>query len=129
MSCSHVQLASCTLNKFFISSTLILSVLISVVAILPWVQKAQPKSGLLQASIVTAYCTYLTWSAISTEPYGTVSDTNGTIIRSYDCQLGNSSLAVFSQGNGSALAASIVGIIVLFLTVAYMWYVAPCSYS
>jgi len=71
MLCSHVQLASCTLNKFFISSTLILSVLISVVAILPWVQKAQPKSGLLQASIVTAYCTYLTWSAISTEPYGT----------------------------------------------------------
>lgn len=39
MLCSHVQLASCTLNKFFISSTLILSVLISIVAILPWVQK------------------------------------------------------------------------------------------
>lgn len=57
-----------------------------------------------------------------------VSDTNGTIIRSYDCQLGNSSLAVFSQGNGSALAASIVGIVVLFLTVAYMWYVAPCPF-
>ena len=30
----------------------------------------QSKSGLLQASIVTAYCTYITWSAISTEPYG-----------------------------------------------------------
>ena len=34
-----VQLASCTLNKVYISSTLILSVVISVVAILPWVQK------------------------------------------------------------------------------------------
>ncbi len=32
---------------------------------------AQPKSGLLQASIVTAYCTYLVWSGISAEPYGT----------------------------------------------------------
>lgn len=30
----------------------------------------QPKSGLLQASVVTAYCTYITWSAVSTEPYG-----------------------------------------------------------
>ena len=64
------ELASCTLNKVYISSTLILSVVVSIVAILPWVQKAQPKSGLLQPSIVTAYCTYLTWSAISTEPYG-----------------------------------------------------------
>ena len=34
-----VQLASCTLNKVYISSTLILSVIVSIVAILPWVQK------------------------------------------------------------------------------------------
>ena len=33
------QLASCTLNKVYISSTLILSVVVSIVAILPWVQK------------------------------------------------------------------------------------------
>ena len=32
---------------------------------------AQPKSGLLQASVVTAYCTYLIWSGVSAEPYGT----------------------------------------------------------
>ncbi len=37
----NFQLASCTLNKFFISSTLIFSVIISIVAILPWVQKGQ----------------------------------------------------------------------------------------
>ena len=34
-----VQLASCTLNKLYISSTLILSVVVSILAILPWVQK------------------------------------------------------------------------------------------
>ena len=34
-----VQLASCTLNKVYISSTLILSVIVSIMAILPWVQK------------------------------------------------------------------------------------------
>ena len=88
------QLSSCSLNKFFISSTLILGVALSIIAILPWIQKGtsivarlsqvqlltvslspplppvQPKSGLLQASVVTLYCTYLTWSAIATEPYG-----------------------------------------------------------
>jgi len=30
----------------------------------------QPKSGLLQASVITAYCTYVTWSAVTAEPYG-----------------------------------------------------------
>ena len=34
-----VQFASCTLNKVYISSTLILSVVVSILAILPWVQK------------------------------------------------------------------------------------------
>lgn len=113
------QTVGCTLNKFFISSTLVLSVAVSIIAILPWVQKVQPKSGLLQASIVTAYCTYITWSAVATEPYGPVPGTNGTAF--YDCPLSNrSTFAVYSQSNPSSLAASIVGIIILLITVAYM---------
>lgn len=103
-------LESCSLNKFFISSTLILSVVVSIVAILPWIQKVQPKSGLLQASIVTAYCTYLTWSAVSTEPYGI----------GRDCEIFNTTLAVYGHSHPSSLAASIVGIIVLFITVGYI---------
>lgn len=71
----------------------------------------QPKSGLLQSSVVTAYCTYLTWSAVSTEPYGD----------GQDCQLHNATLAVFGQNTPSSLAASIVGIIVLFISVGYIW--------
>nr|XP_009857527.1 serine incorporator 1-like isoform X1 [Ciona intestinalis] len=58
----------CALNKFFISFTLILTVVCSVVAVLPKIQDAQPRSGLLQASVVSAYCIYLTWSAMNNEP-------------------------------------------------------------
>ena len=36
------QLQSCSLNKFFISVTLILSIVVSIIAILPWVQKGEP---------------------------------------------------------------------------------------
>lgn len=55
----------CTENKFFISVNLILCVVISVLSILPKIQELQPRSGLLQSSIITCYTMYLTWSAIS----------------------------------------------------------------
>lgn len=41
----------------------------------------------------------------------------------YDCRLSYSSLAVFDRSNPSSLAASIVGIVLLFVTVAYIWLV------
>lgn len=55
----------CGLQKFFISFILILAVGVSVVSILPSVQERQPRSGLLQSSVVTLYAVYLTWSALS----------------------------------------------------------------
>lgn len=58
----------CSLNKFFISFNLILTVIISIVSILPAIQEHQPKSGLLQSSVVTLYIVYLTWSAVSNSP-------------------------------------------------------------
>lgn len=45
----------------------------------------------------------------------------------YDCRLSYSSLAVFDRSNPSSLAASIVGIVLLFVTVAYIWLVQTLS--
>lgn len=59
----------CALNKFFISFNLILCVIVSILSVLPSVQETQPRSGLLQSSVVTLYVMYLTWSSVSSQPY------------------------------------------------------------
>eukprot|EP00069_Balaena_mysticetus_P014817 bmy_08769T0 len=45
----------CTENKFFISFNLILCIVVSVMSIHPKIQEHQPRSGLLQSSIITLY--------------------------------------------------------------------------
>lgn len=57
--------AHCGWQKFFISSNLVLCFILSVLSILPRIQESQPRSGLLQSSILTLYIMYLTWSALS----------------------------------------------------------------
>lgn len=64
----YLQQSECSLNKFFISFNLILCVITSIVSILPTVQEHQPRSGLLQSSVVTLYVVYLTWSGMSNSP-------------------------------------------------------------
>ncbi|XP_005993191.1 serine incorporator 1 [Latimeria chalumnae] len=59
---------ACAANKAFISINLIFCIIISIVSILPKVQESQPSSGLLQASIITLYTLYVTWSAMTNEP-------------------------------------------------------------
>uniref|UniRef100_A0A8C3AJ04 Serine incorporator 1 n=1 Tax=Cyclopterus lumpus TaxID=8103 RepID=A0A8C3AJ04_CYCLU len=58
----------CTENKVFISINMLLCVAASVLSILPPIQESQPRSGLLQSSLVTLYTMYLTWSAMTNEP-------------------------------------------------------------
>ncbi|EDO33382.1 predicted protein, partial [Nematostella vectensis] len=60
--------SGCHLNKFFLSFNLILCVIISIISLLPSIQSAQPKSGLLQSSIVSLFTTYLILSALASEP-------------------------------------------------------------
>lgn len=58
----------CTENKFFISINVILCIVVSVISIHSKVQEHQPRSGLLQSSVITLYIQYLTWSAMTNEP-------------------------------------------------------------
>ncbi|KAF8666807.1 TMS membrane protein tumor differentially expressed protein [Rhizoctonia solani] len=60
----------CTLNQFFISFNLALCILITLICVHPSVQEANPRSGLAQASMVAAYCTYLIASAVGNHTDG-----------------------------------------------------------
>ena len=52
---------------------------------------------------------------------------NDTSIQFYDCRRNYSAFAVYGHNNASSLAASIVGIVVLFITVTYIWLVTACT--
>ena len=56
--------SGCTLNQFFITFNLILCIIITLMCINPVVQEHNPRSGLVQASMVAVYCTYLIVSAV-----------------------------------------------------------------
>ena len=58
----------CRLHEFFISFNMILCVVLSVTSVLPIIQENLPNSGLLQASFVSVYIMYLTWSALTNTP-------------------------------------------------------------
>ncbi|KAI0255068.1 serine incorporator/TMS membrane protein [Lactifluus subvellereus] len=56
--------SGCTLNRFFISFNLALTIIITIICILPVVQDHNPRSGLAQSGMVAVYCTYLVMSAV-----------------------------------------------------------------
>ncbi|KAG8984912.1 hypothetical protein FRB94_005434 [Tulasnella sp. JGI-2019a] len=60
----------CSLNQFFISFNLALGIIITIMAIHPAVQEANPRSGLAQSGMVAAYCSYLIMSAVGNNTSG-----------------------------------------------------------
>ncbi|XP_030276318.1 serine incorporator 3 isoform X4 [Sparus aurata] len=58
----------CFINKFFISFNMLFCMVASIVSVWHKVQESQPRSGLLQSSIITLYTMFLTWSAMTNEP-------------------------------------------------------------
>ncbi|XP_067862959.1 serine incorporator 1-like [Heptranchias perlo] len=109
--------ADCAANKAFISLNLIFCVIVSVVSILPKVQEAQPHSGLLQASVITLYTIYVTWSAMTNEPDRKCNPSLLSIV-----QQTTSNVTVATPSNQVVQwwdAQSIVGLVIFLLCVLY----------
>ena len=58
----------CNNNTFFIGFHIYMCFSATCISINPAVQRARPKSGLLQSSVVTSYSTYILWITLSNEP-------------------------------------------------------------
>merc|ERR1719273_1361322 len=114
----------CRLHEFFISFNMILCLIISVTSVLPIIQEHQPNSGLLQASFVSLYILYLTWSAMSNQP-----DKNCKPDLSGFFGGGNKTFMVSDSEDVKAVhipdprpsmdTASIIGLIIWFICVLY----------
>ncbi|KAJ7582460.1 serine incorporator/TMS membrane protein [Mycena floridula] len=97
--------SGCTLNRFFISFNLALCVVITILCIHPIVQEHNPRSGLAQSAMVAAYCTYLTFSAVTNHSHEQSSCNplrNGT-----------------TTAAGTRTTSIIVGGVFTFLAIAY----------
>lgn len=105
--------SGCHLNKFFISFNFIMCLIISVISILPKVQEVQPKSGLLQSSIISLYASYLTLSGLASEPLDEVSSQGGNNTSPGIC---GSSLGTIENSQTLVL---VVGLAIMFILVIY----------
>ncbi|XP_008210220.1 serine incorporator 1 isoform X4 [Nasonia vitripennis] len=100
----------CSLNKFFISINVILCVIVSAVSILPKIQEHQPRSGLLQSSVMSLYVVYLTWSGVSNSPDRECNPGFLGIISNND---------VVAQNQMAFDKESIIGLVIWFSCVLY----------
>ncbi|XP_034031029.1 serine incorporator 2 [Thalassophryne amazonica] len=104
----------CTEHKVFISLNLIFCAIISIVSILPKIQEAQPYSGLLQASLISLYTMYVTWSAMTNNPNQTCNPSLLSLVSNV------SSTADTSPGPVQLWdAQSIVGLIIFLFCTLY----------
>lgn len=117
----YTTAGDCSLNKFFISFNLILCVIITVISILPKVQEMQPHSGILQASMISCYIAYLTWSAMTNEPNPKCNPSLDILLLKVKNQ---TAANVMQQQQQHALkmkfdSQSIVSLIIFVITVVY----------
>ena len=92
--------SGCGMNRFFISFNLALSIIVTLTSIHPAIQDANPRSGLSQASMVVAYCTYLITSAVANHTHEKCNP-------------------LHHGGSGTRSTAAVLGAAFTFLAIAY----------
>ncbi|XP_076444039.1 serine incorporator 5-like [Babylonia areolata] len=64
----YYALQDCTTNRVFLGVNTGFCLLMAFITILPCVESRNPNASLLQASVISLYVVYLTWSALTSEP-------------------------------------------------------------
>ncbi|KAJ3161277.1 NADH:ubiquinone oxidoreductase [Geranomyces variabilis] len=105
----------CGLNAFFIAFNLILCLAVTLLAILPRVQTANPRSGIFPAAVLSAYATYLVASALASEP---------NIAGGFACApsqplMDNKNNTTAAPQDGLSRALVYVGLAITFLALGY----------
>ncbi|XP_060072151.1 serine incorporator 5-like [Ylistrum balloti] len=65
---NYTSLKGCVHNKVFIGVNAGLCIVLSILTLLPGINKFNPNTGTLQSSVISLYVVYLTWSALTSEP-------------------------------------------------------------
>ncbi|XP_061171957.1 serine incorporator 5-like [Saccostrea echinata] len=77
----------CLHNKIFIGVNTSLCIILSAITIVPGVARFNPNTGILQASVITFYVMYLTWTALSSEPPEDIVELENTVKVFYSKQV------------------------------------------
>ncbi|KAM0787315.1 hypothetical protein ACM66B_007089 [Microbotryomycetes sp. NB124-2] len=93
----------CTLNQFFITFNLILTLIVSALSVAPAIQEANPRSGLAQSGMVCAYTAYLVTSAIA----------------NHDDEGNGSCNPLQARAAGARTGMVVLGAVFTFLAIAY----------
>jgi hypothetical protein len=102
--------SGCGLNQTFLSLNLILSLIVTGMAVHPTIQEYNSRSGLAQSAMVCIYATYLTLSAVCNG----ISTTDHTNI-----EPDNPQCNPLSKARGSRTLTVILGAAFTFLAIAY----------
>lgn len=92
--------SGCSMNQAAITINLVFNIIVTVMSVHPVIREYNPQAGLAQAAMVCVYCTYLTMSAVASEP-------------------DDKSCNPLIRSKGTRTASIVLGALFTFLAIAY----------